>query len=105
MNHLWIIDVSLVASYRTSKTQDIKTSKYGQPDCVIAIQPWTATSPSASLQHLPIIISNRGLLYDPLGVGLRTLGLSHRDFMDLCLLTNIGSLKCYDLYKHGTGNG
>ncbi|ETE62322.1 hypothetical protein L345_11922, partial [Ophiophagus hannah] len=87
------------------ETWDIKVSIYGQPDCVTDIHCWAAVSPSVSVHHLPVIVSNQGLLYDPAGTGLRTLGLSRRDCMDIGLLTIAGFLKCYDVYMHGTGKG
>lgn len=105
VNQLWIMDVSVVASYRMQETWDIKVSKYGQPDRVAAIRRWAAVSPSVSVHHLPIIISNWGLLYEPSGAGLGTLALSRRGIVDLCVITITDSLKCYDVYMRGTGKG
>lgn len=105
MNQLLVMDVSVVAGYRMQGTWDIKVSNYGQSDRVIAIHYWATISSSVSVQHLLIVISNQGLLYEPSGAGLQTLGLSQRGIMDLCILTITCSLKCYDLYMRGTGKG
>lgn len=56
----------------------------------------------SSIKHLPVIISNRGLLYELSGVCLRALRLTNRDLTDLCLLAIAGSLKCCDLYTRET---
>lgn len=93
MNQLWVMDVSVVAGYRMQETWDMKDSKYGQPDHITAIHHWAAISPSVSVHHFPIIISNRGLFFELSGTRLRTLGLSPRGIMDLSLLTITGSLK------------
>lgn len=78
----------------------LKKQKYGSLENETAIKNWkTGTT---SLQHLPIIVTYKGLMYGPSGRGLKDLGLSKRDISDKCLLTIVGSLKCYDLYMCGT---
>lgn len=97
---LTIMDVSVVAGNRLEETWRLKIEKYGSPQNTSAILKW-ATSPR-TIHHLPVIISSRGLLYGPSGRGIRTMGLTIRDLMDICLLVVMGSLKCYDLYMRGT---
>lgn len=52
--------------------------------------------------HVPVILSSRGLLYGPSGRGLSAMSLTARDLSDLCLLAVAGSIKCYDAYTRGT---
>ncbi|KAL7975812.1 hypothetical protein Chor_008348 [Crotalus horridus] len=100
--HTYVLDVSVVAGYRMTESWDIKVEKYGRPDRVEAIRKWAAIPATKRVEQLPVIVSNRGLCYQPSGDGLRALGLTSRDISDLCLLTIHGSLRCYDLYTRGT---
>lgn len=99
-NTSMVMDVSIVAGSRMEETWRLKTRKYSTPENTRAISTWLQ-SPTP-LQHTPVIISYKGLMYGPSGRALRDLGLTKRDISDLCLLTVAGSLKTYDLYMRGT---
>ncbi len=95
-----VMDVSIVAGSRMEGTWKLKTRKYSTPENTRAITTWQQSH--NSLQHTPVIISYKGLMYGPTGRTLRDLGLTKRDILDLCLLNVAGSLKSYDLYMRGT---
>lgn len=101
-NRLIVMDVSIVSGLRLQETWDIKTKKYGSPSNERAIRHWFDPVAGVPLQHLPIVLSNRGLFYHPSGCGLRSCGFTNRDISDLCLLAILGSLKIYDCYTRGT---
>lgn len=101
-NSLLVIDVSIVSGSHLQTTWDIKIKKYGSTSNEQAIQKWVDPINGVLLQHLPLVISNRGLFYEPSGRGLRSCGLTNRDISDLCLLTIAGSLKIYDYYTRST---
>ncbi len=96
-----VMDVSIVVGSRMEETWRLKTEKYSTPENERAITSWLQHTHN-SLEHMPVIISYRGLMYGLSGRALRNQGLSKRDISDLCLLTVAGSLKSYDLYTRGT---
>ncbi len=96
-----VMDVSIVVGSRMEETWRLKTRKYSTLDNERAITTLLHHTHN-SLEHMPVIISYRGLMYGPSGRALRNQGLSKRDISDLCLLTVAGSLKSYDLYTRGT---
>lgn len=53
------------------------------------------------IDHLPVVISGRGVMFGPSGRGLRRLGFSTRDIMDICLCAVQGSVNIYDTYMRG----
>lgn len=84
-HQLWILDIFVVAGYWMKEFWDFKMEKYGSPNHV-AILSWADSS--VPVHYLPIIIiSNRGLFWNPLGNWLHALGLSHWDIMDFCSFT------------------
>lgn len=95
-----IMDVTVVAGGRMEESWTLKERKYNSGPNKEAIEAWNKDQ--IPTKHIPIVISSRGLLYGPSGRGLRALGLTSRDIMDLCVLTISGSLKCYDLYMNKT---
>lgn len=95
-----IIDVTVVAGGRLEESWHLKTTKYGSGVNAAAIQSWLGEGPDPV--HTPVVVSSRGLLYGPSGRGLRNLGMSERDLMDLCMCTIQGSLNCYDCYMRDT---
>ncbi len=95
-----VLDVSVVANSRMEISQQLKVGKYGSQENAEAIRTWIDSE--KPIKHQPIILSSRGLMYGPMGRGLRSWGLTTRDLSDLCLLAVAGSLKCYDTYTHGT---
>ncbi len=99
-NTLEMMDLSIVVGFRMEETWRLKTRKYSTPENTRAVTTWLQSH--NSLQHTPVIISYKGLMYGPTGRALRDLGLMKRDISDLCLLTVAGSLKSYDLYMRGT---
>ncbi|KAL7053741.1 hypothetical protein AAHC03_026817 [Spirometra sp. Aus1] len=57
------------------------------------------------VSHAPAIFSSRGALSPRSEASLKLLGLSKFDLSDLCLAVIRGSLKAYDVYVRGAGNG
>ncbi len=97
---MMILNISVVAEPRVEQSHQLKKEKYGSQENAAAIKAWMGTD--APLNHVPVIISSRGLMYGPSGRGLRAMSLTARDLSDLCLLAIAGSLKCYDAYTRGT---
>ncbi|MGL5294691.1 MAG: hypothetical protein ACRC9V_13165, partial [Aeromonas sp.] len=79
---LVVMDVTVVAGHRLRESWDLKVRRY-------------------EIDHLPVVISGRGVMFGPSGRGLRGLGISTRDIMDLCLCAVQGSLNTYDAYMRG----
>ncbi len=98
--HITVLNVSIVVNSRMDQSQRFKLEKYGSQDNTRAIRAWIDSE--KPLKHHPVILSSRGLMYEPTGRGLRAMGLTTRDLSDLCLLVVAGSLKCYDTYSRGT---
>lgn len=96
-----ILDVTIVSGSRMTESWWLKENKYNAGENKAAIEAWSQGD--TPIKHVPVVITSRGLLYGPSGRGLRALGLTSRDIMDLCLLTITGSLKCYDSYMNRTG--
>ncbi|KAG8138725.1 hypothetical protein E2320_001513 [Naja naja] len=48
-NKLWVLDISMVASYQMEETWGIKTAKYGRPDHVADIHSWAAVPDSTPI--------------------------------------------------------
>ncbi|MGL5224717.1 MAG: hypothetical protein ACRC8Q_05215 [Aeromonas sp.] len=97
---LTIMDVTVVAGYRLHKSWDIKIKKYGGEESKEAMGAWSGSE--VEVDHLPIVISSRGLIFGPTGRGLRRLGFTSTDIMDLALCTLQGSINTYDTYMRGT---
>lgn len=95
-----ITDVTIVSGRRMDESWALKERKYNSGSNKEGIETWKQNQ--IPIKHIPIVISSRGLLYGPSGRGLRAMGLTSRDIMDLCILTISGSLKCYDLYMNKT---
>ncbi|KAL7053891.1 hypothetical protein AAHC03_026745 [Spirometra sp. Aus1] len=57
------------------------------------------------VSQAPAIFSSRGALSPRSEASLKLLGLSKFDLSDLCLAVIRGSLKAYDVYVRGAGNG
>ena len=100
-----ICDVTVVAGQRLIESWDLKVRKYGSAEIEQAVVKLLRRSEEEVLQvlHAPIVLSYRGMLLQRSGKMLRSFGISNRDLVDLCLLTVVGSLKCYDTYMRGTG--
>ena len=98
-HELYVMDVCIAAPNLLELSWRLKREKYAN-DVVhgTAKNLFNSTLP---VLHLPVVLSNRGHLYSRTGNGLRKLGLSGVDLMDLCSLTIAGSLKCYDVYTRG----
>lgn len=64
---LTVLDVSVVAGRRMTETWNLKVEKYWSLSNIKAIKRWRETEEII----LPLIFSNRGLLYEPSGAGLR----------------------------------
>ncbi|MGL5127331.1 MAG: RNA-directed DNA polymerase, partial [Aeromonas popoffii] len=79
---LLVMDVTVVAGHRLRESWDLKVTKYGTEASQAAIKSWLGSE--TEIDHLPVIISGRGVMYGPSGRGLRRLGFSARDIMDLC---------------------
>ncbi|MGL4352240.1 MAG: hypothetical protein ACRCT2_17105 [Plesiomonas shigelloides] len=94
-----VLDVTVVSGLRMRAAWDLKIRKYGDEDSHAALKALWGLD--VGIDHLPVVISNRGLLYGPTGRGLRRLGLSTRDIMDLCLCAMQGSMSIYDVYMKG----
>ncbi|MGL5101060.1 MAG: hypothetical protein ACRC6N_00485 [Plesiomonas sp.] len=82
---LVVIDVTVVSGLRMRESWDLEIRKYGSEDSHVALRAWLGSE--MGIDHLPVVISSRGIMYRPTGRGLRRLGLSTRDIMDLCLCT------------------
>lgn len=95
-----VLDVTVVSTDRLEESWRLKVRKYDSPENRTAIQRWDESQ--GNLEHLPIVITNRGMLYGPSGRGLRAMGLSERDLSDLCLLTIQGSINTFDCYMNNT---
>lgn len=67
-NTVLVMDVSVVSGYRMEETWRIKVDKYGSPPNSEAIQSWRNSC--KPVKHLPILFSNRGLLYEASAVVL-----------------------------------
>ena len=96
----YILDVCICAPNRLELSWRLKVEKYSKPevhDAAVGITGATVLK----VEHIPVILTNRGHLYSKSGRGLRKLGLSGWDLSDLCNLVLQGSLKCYDVYTRG----
>ena len=98
-NSAYVLDVCIAAPNRLELTWRLKKEKYKTETVDSAVRSLLSTE--GNVEHIPVILSNRGHLLSRTGAGLRKLGLSKRDLMDLCGLTILGSLKCYDVYTKG----
>lgn len=58
---LWVLDVSEVSGYRWMESWDFKIAKYGHANRVKNLLSWAGSS--AQVYHLPVIISNQGLIH------------------------------------------
>lgn len=96
---LLVMDITVVSGHRLKESWDLKIKKYGNDVSHAALKNWLGSE--TVIDHLPVIISGRGMMYGPSGRGLRRLGLSSRDIMDLCLCAIQGSITIYDTYMRG----
>ncbi|MGL5294698.1 MAG: hypothetical protein ACRC9V_13200 [Aeromonas sp.] len=96
---LTVLDITVVSGYRLRESWDLKAQKYGGVDCMEAMRAWWGVG--LKIDHLPVIVSSRGVMYGPTGRGLRRLGFTTRDVMDICLSAIQGSLNTYDMYMRG----
>lgn len=96
---LLVLDVTVVSGLRMRESWDLKIRKYGDEDSHAAMKTWWGSD--VGIDHLPVVISNRGLMYGPTGRGLRRLGMSSLDIMDLCLCAMQCSMTIYDIYMKG----
>ncbi|KAA0719548.1 R2 Retrovirus-related Pol polyprotein from type I retrotransposable element [Triplophysa tibetana] len=96
---LVVMDITVVAGHRLKESWDLKIRKYGSEDSLEAMRSWWGSE--MEIDHLPVVISGRGVNFGPSGRGLRRLGFSTRDIMDICLCAVQGSLNIYDTYMRG----
>lgn len=99
-DNIYIMDVCVVAGQSAQHSWQAKINKYATPEIENAVRALVG-KPLARVTHLPILISNRGLLYARSGSGLRSLGLGRSVLTRACQHTVCGSLKCYDVYMRG----
>ncbi|KAA3669836.1 uncharacterized protein DEA37_0014257 [Paragonimus westermani] len=98
------MDVTIVSSRRLAESWHLKISKYDNlaTNAMIVSVCTDNNSESCAVKHTPVVLSDRGELYQKSGLELRKIGFTDRDISDICLLTIIGSLKCYDVYMRTT---
>ncbi|KAA3672144.1 uncharacterized protein DEA37_0008266 [Paragonimus westermani] len=99
-----VMDVTTVSSRRLVESWHLKVSKYDNPatNVMIASVCTDNNSESYAVKHTPVVLSDMGEFYQKSGLELRKIGFTDRDISDICLLTTIGSLKCYDVYMQTT---
>ncbi|MGL5295272.1 MAG: hypothetical protein ACRC9V_16250, partial [Aeromonas sp.] len=71
---LTVMDITVVSGHRLKESWDLKIKKYGGVDSLEAMRSWWGSG--MVIDHLPVVISGRGLMYGPSGRGLRRLGFS-----------------------------
>ncbi|MGL5118745.1 MAG: hypothetical protein ACRC7H_05935 [Plesiomonas shigelloides] len=96
---LVVMDITVVSGLRLRESWDLKIGKYGSDASQNALRAWSGSD--TEIDHLPVVVSSRGLMFGPSGRGLRRLGISEKDIMDLCLCTIQGSTNIYDTYMRG----
>ncbi|KAA0718466.1 R2DM Retrovirus-related Pol polyprotein from type II retrotransposable element [Triplophysa tibetana] len=96
---LIVMDITVVSGLRMRESWDIKIRKYRGDDNHEAMKGWWGSG--TEIDHLPVVISSRGLMYRPSGRGLRRLGFTGRDIMDVCRCTIQGSVNIYETYMRG----
>ncbi len=69
-NTLEMMDLSIVVGFRMEETWRLKTRKYSTPENTRAVTTWLQSH--NSLQHTPVIISYKGLMYGPTGRALKS---------------------------------
>lgn len=88
-----MLDVTVVSGFRLRESWDLKARKYGGEDSMVAMRTWWGTE--MEIDHLPMVVSSRRIMYGQTGRGLRCLGFTTRDIMDICLSAIQGSINTY----------
>ncbi|KAF8563781.1 hypothetical protein P879_11947 [Paragonimus westermani] len=99
-----VMDVTIVNTRRMIESWNLKIVKYHKPainEMIPKVCEYKGLEARA-VKHIPIVLSDRGMLLQRSGMALRRAGLTNRDLSDICLLTTVGSLKCYDTYMRMT---
>ncbi|OON19163.1 hypothetical protein X801_04971, partial [Opisthorchis viverrini] len=100
--HAYVLDVTVARGQRLAESWTLKTTKYGSREVETYVQSKLFGQSLGDVRHLPVVFTDRGLLCERSGKGLRSLGLTTKELSVLCLLVIRGSLACYDVYMRGT---
>ncbi|VDP32110.1 unnamed protein product [Echinostoma caproni] len=99
---LSVMDVCITTARRIDQTKKAKIEKYGMPEIEQGLLQLAELPPSSKVRHVPVVLTNRGLIDRKCGMRLQRMGIHRRVLGDLAVTALLGSLKCYDLFMRGT---